>query len=540
MPTYTATDDAGDDNDELHEYAGNGNQNINLSFETQSGYQRGHHVRGGIRDGGSGGVDTFNFTDLNNVNGITVGRIDDLSADDTIKIQGVTLDLTTGSGPANAFGGFSWKVVEWDAHQDDSADGTQQWLVIDTNGGIVFYALEGARITPDNDGSNNGSDQESHFVREHRLPTDNNGNVSQAAIWALPAVSYIEPNNYMLTGTTASGGIVYNDNDIAIGEVTSAIAHNAVITPLASAQFILNLTGNDKIAAGLNDDIVYANSGNDLVWGGSGDDRLHGGTGQDTLEGNIGNDTLYGNDGNDLLRGLTGDDLVYGGNGHDAISGSEGQDLLYGQAGNDTLYGGDEADTLEGGSNNDRLYGQNGDDLLRGQYGNDYVNGGNGNDAMSGEDGVDTLYGGNGNDTLYGGNSNDRLFGNNNNDRLYGQNNEDAMYGGNGNDSLYGGSGNDTLYGGTGNDFLRGDSGNDTFVFGNDHGNDTINGFSTASTTERIDLEAVSSITNWNDLVANHLSQNGNHAVITSSVGSSITLLNVQVSALDISDFDFG
>ena len=47
----------------------------------------------------------------------------------------------------------------------------QQWLSIETSsGGIIFYALEGARIDKNGDGGANFGAQEKHFLGEQDLP----------------------------------------------------------------------------------------------------------------------------------------------------------------------------------------------------------------------------------------------------------------------------------------------------------------------------------------------------------------------------------
>ena len=84
-------------------------------------------------------------------------------------------------------------------------------------------------------------------------------------------------------------------------------------------------------------------------------------------------------------------------------------------------------------------------------------------------DGADSLSGGNGADQLYGGLGND------------------VLDGGNGNDRLSGGLGDDRLIGGKGDDVLAGGRGADLFVFGKNHGSDTIQDFDTAQ--DKIGLE---------------------------------------------------
>ena len=98
--------------------------------------------------------------------------------------------------------------------------------------------------------------------------------------------------------------------------------------------------------------------------------------------------------------------------------------------------------------------------------------------------------------------------------------------------------GNDTLNGGQGNDELTGNAGSDTFVFDNGFGRDVITDFDATDNNEDIDLSAVSGITSFSDLVANHLSTVNGNAVITDG-SNSITLVGVSTSQLHAQDFDF-
>ena len=120
------------------------------------------------------------------------------------------------------------------------------------------------------------------------------------------------------------------------------------------------------------------------------------------------------------------------------LDGTENNETIYAYFENSVIHGGGGNDTLNGSKYSDQLYGEEGDDNLSGQEGNDLLNGGLGHDTLAGGNGDDSLYGGEGNDTINGEG---------------------------GNDVLDGGLGNDELYGGLGDD---------VYVFGKDHGQDTI------------------------------------------------------------------
>lgn len=334
-------------------------------------------------------------------------------------------------------------------------------------------------------------------------------------------------------------------------------------------------TGNDTLSGGGHMDLLYGRGGhdvlngggsNDILWGGGGDDSILGGSGNDVIEGGNGGDTMDGGDNTDTLSYssdtagvnvnlgtgvasggdaegdvISGFENLAGGSGADSLTGTTGANTLNGRGGADILNGGDGADVLLGRSGTDTLLGGTGSDTLDGGSSNDILSGGSGNDGLLGGSGNDTLTGDSNNDYLDGGTGNDSLDGGAHHDVLYGRGGNDVLIGGAGNDGLNGGSGNDTLVGGghddtisggSGNDILRGDGGNDSltggggtadqFIFTNNFGTDVITDFSAAN-AEDIDLSAVTNITNFFDLVTNHLVDNGGFAQIVDG-GNSILL----------------
>jgi len=266
---------------------------------------------------------------------------------------------------------------------------------------------------------------------------------------------------------------------------------------------------------------------------------------------------------------------VYLDAGDDSYNGfgdSHVQGAVYGEEGNDTLIGGHNADVLYGGSDNDSLFGGLGDDELYGGTGFDLLRGGAGGDVIDGGDGLDTadyanstggviidlrngnaagghatgdilsniesLIGSSFDDTLLGSSGINSLNGGNGNDYLRGFAGNDTLRGGNGNDTLLGEVGFDTLDGGAGNDTLTGGVNGDTFIFADGFGQDTITDFEEFNNLEKIDLSAVTAITDFADLAANHLTQSGANAVITDGANT-ITLNNVNIADLDANDFIF-
>ncbi len=361
-----------------HVYGQGGDDTINMGFEPIDKYSHGHHVRGGHGThhnsssyGGSQGADVFNFMDLGNVDDVIVGRIDDFDpSQDTLSINGDDITISELNSGSGTNGGYSWKIVEYDADTRDDATDLQQWILIDTNGGFVFYALEGARVTGNGSGGSNNKNQESHFVG-----ASGGHEVTAAELQALQKVKYVDPVNFVPASFSTSTGITYNDTDATLADAQDVITHGATMngndvyedgSPKTINDVVLDLTGDDLIAAGLNDDTVEANDGNDTVWGGSGNDSVMGQNGDDELNGGTGNDSLHGGNGNDSLNGGTGDDVLRGRKGDDFLKGEKGNDTLIGNSGLDTLWGGSGHDVLNAGGSMDSLHGGTGDDTLRG------------------------------------------------------------------------------------------------------------------------------------------------------------------------------
>lgn len=460
-----------------HIYARAGNDIINLGFFGATGYVQGHHVRGDNDDGTSLGSDIFNFTNLDQVTGTVVGRIEDFDySRDTIAINGSSIDLNNLSASP-----YDVKIVTFNGGHNDSGSTAQQWLLINTPaGGRIFYSLEGARVDMTGNGGARSGTQEAHFVPSSKLPTDLN---------SLTEVTYIDQVNFVPASAVAagSGGIIYNDIDVTAADVNETISvANGTATNYG-----------DLIAAGINDDRVDAGLGNDQVWGGSG---------HDTIQGGGGNDTLYGGTSNDVLGGGDGADLIYGDQGNDVIYGDAGNDTIQGSAGDDTIIGADDNDRIGGGEGNDSLRGDRGDDRLWGDEGEDTIQGGAGRDTVSG---------GVGNDRIGGGDGDDRLLGND------------------GNDLIYGDGGSDRIFGDKGNDTLSGGAGNDVFVFRSGDGNDVISDFKNGD--NKIDLSA----TGANSFSSLTISSGPNGSSNIDYGSGEIVLRFVSPGSLTVDDFIF-
>ncbi len=259
----------------------------------------------------------------------------------------------------------------------------------------------------------------------------------------------------------------------------------------------------------------------DFVLTGGAVDLALGGTADMGILGTGAANTLAGNDGANALNG---------GNGNDTMTGGGGSDTMLGGFGEDNLDGGDGNDTVRGNNGNDTATGGAGDDSLGGGNGNDDLDGGTQQDIVSGGNGFDILRGGQGNDTVKGGNQGDVAFG---------DGGADDIMGGRGKDILQGGNGDDTLNGGRNDDRISGEGGSDRFFFAGVFGDDTITDFDALDAAERIDLRLVSTITDFADLAANHMSQDNADVLIDDGAGNSIRLQNVALGDLDAGDFIF-
>jgi len=285
---------------------------------------------------------------------------------------------------------------------------------------------------------------------------------------------------------------------------------------------IWGTAGNDVLSGGYGDDYFYSSEGNDTYKGGVGYDQVNfandpagvivnlaKGTGTDgwgdtdkfvsieMLRGSLYADKFIGAKGSQIMRGLAGDDYMDGGKGVDSV-----------RYDRDNRYGGTDGVTvnlsqgfaIDGFGDRDTL--KNFENVR----GSDYA------DKITGSGGKNVLQGGDGNDVLKG-------LG--------------------GNDTLEGGDGDDKLDGGNGNDTLIGGAGFDRFIFSGKFGNDVITDFQTAGIKEKIDLSGVNAIKSFADLMNNHISDIGGHAVINDGLGNTIDLYGVMVDDLAKNDFLF-
>jgi serralysin len=130
------------------------------------------------------------------------------------------------------------------------------------------------------------------------------------------------------------------------------------------------------------------------------------------------------------------------------------------------------------------------------------------------------------------------IFGNKRDNNLWGTASDETIRAMAGNDKVRAGAGDDTLEGGTGRDLLWGQDGADTFKFGNKNGRDDIKDFSLAD-GDKIDLSGVTAITDYTDLVSNHLFNWKGSAYIQVSKSHDIWIIGVTAEALTEDSFVF-
>ncbi|MGH1578793.1 calcium-binding protein [Planktotalea sp.] len=355
-------------------------------------------------------------------------------------------------------------------------------------------------------------------------------------------------------------------------------------------QFVGSIAA-EQVIGGNGSDTLQGGGGIDVLTGGSGNDFLHTGFADgeiDAIDGGTDTDTLvYGGFAikgfsftsieNFDASGLT----VIGTSEDDAFDLKGVQSYVNGNVfelkrGSDVFVGSGQAEDVHGGKGDDTIEGRGGQDILRGGGGVDTMLGGKGADhiytgvadasidLINGGGGVDTVhYGGraiegfdltaienfDAGNTLIEGTANANTF------DLTGiqtyvdgsafklRRGNDTFNGSDQDETIGGGRGMDTLEGGGGNDVLTGGKGDDRFVFNDGFGDDTITDFNSRN-AEDIDLSGVIAITDFSDLLANHLRDNGGEAEIFTPE-STLLLQGISVDDIGIglaysaSDFIF-
>lgn len=265
--------------------------------------------------------------------------------------------------------------------------------------------------------------------------------------------------------------------------------------------------------------------------GNDGNNRIDGGLGADTMSGGLGNDTY--------IVDNAGDRVIEGGNGGLDRIGTYVSLTLADNVENGCVLGGAPVN-LTGNILGNRLSGNGSANILDGGGGADTMVGGMGSDVYVVDDGGDLVV-----EKTQAGTDTVRslisytLTANVENGLLIGTA-AGNLTGNSGANTLIGNSAANVLNGLGGNDRLIGGGGADTFVFSQGGKKDTVADFQVSgSDHDVVDLQGLVSVTDFADLVANHLSQNGTTAVINGGNGDVLWLLNVTLTDLTADHFLF-
>ena len=348
---------------------------------------------------------------------------------------------------------------------------------------------------------------------------------------------------------------VTSTETVSVGPTHNGTTGSDVITGTAESDVITGLAGNDWIFGTGGNDALYGGAGNDTIDDGTGDDTIDGGSGVDTLKRDYAFATDYSltleinlksgttsspnfpEENPDILISienlivtgrcsfvLTGSDVA------NMLNSSTGNDFLSGNGGNDTLNGGGGSDTMIGGYGDDYFITNGADTILESV--------GQGTDTV--ESTVNYSLGDNIENLILAGTRavdgtgnalGNNVTGNGEANLLRGMAGNDTVSGMSGNDTLDGSSGRDILSGGKGNDRIIGGSGADVFVFNRGDGTDTV--------TDFVNGLDVLQIANGAEKFADITVLDSGLNVTISFANVKVTLLNLNHSSIDASDFAF-
>ncbi|UVC12161.1 hypothetical protein IHQ71_29405 (plasmid) [Rhizobium sp. TH2] len=209
---------------------------------------------------------------------------------------------------------------------------------------------------------------------------------------------------------------------------------------------------------------------------------------------------------------------------------------------NETLTGTEADETLIGYDGNDRLGGAGGTDVLVGGFGNDtyIINSGLDDVREFVVQGVDRVLASVSFSLLQHAGLENLILTGKDTINATGNGSDNVLTGNAGKNILKGLGGDDILIGGKGTDKAFGGDGSDRFVFKTGSGKDAIADFDAAGADhDRLDLKAMTSIADFADLKADHVSQKGSSVLINAGHGDTITLAGLNIKDLGSSDFLF-
>ena len=307
-----------------------------------------------------------------------------------------------------------------------------------------------------------------------------------------------------------AGGLSGITANLITGQITDGFGNTDTVSRVemvSGTQFADQMTANNSgmvLDGRGGDDVLVGGTGGDVITGGTGSNQITGGGGVDVAD--FGDVTLA--NASIILSGTGGNTVV-------TVSGTSGNDSFddtitqveyfefadvtrslvqlstaefsnngftvdrSASTSNEALDGGDGNDIFTVGSGNDDVRTGFGDDIVTTGAGDDYVFNTSGNDTINGGDGADTGVALSGNNTFNDTGSGDEAS-RDIDDFYCGGIGDDVFNAGSGHDVLIGDvgtnyfAGKDRMNGGTGDDIMQGGGNADTFIFADNHGNDTI------------------------------------------------------------------
>ncbi len=278
------------------------------------------------------------------------------------------------------------------------------------------------------------------------------------------------------------------------------------------------------------DDEVFGSNGRDVLNTGVGDDLINSSRGNDVYKGGTGFDVvIYANDKSGVQANLaTG--LATDGWGHtdklfgiEALAGSRFADNFVGDNRSNDFAGFKGADTFDGGAGSDSVFYESDADMGGRAGVTVKLNEGFAIDGFGDRDSFTNI------ENAYGTAKSDLMIGNGKANELVGNGGKDVLKGLNGNDLLEGGQGDDVLFGGRGADMFKFENSN--------YGNDVIRDFNAAQGDTL--LLQMGNITNFADLMANHIEEVGGDLVITDNSSAVITIRNAALADVSSDWFVF-
>lgn len=263
-------------------------------------------------------------------------RIEDLTVDDAIVVEGVRLDRrfleVDTSGwvlrlDADRSGSFETAI---DLDGDFSAG---RFLVLPSTSGpattTIRYTLDPnlAPVAVDDTASTAGAPVVIDILANDSDP-DGALDPASVTITAPPAFGTVVDNgDGTLTYTPEAGRTGVVSLRYTVEDVEGAVSNEATVTIRLGPEAIVGTCRADILVGTVGADLIRALAGGDIVDAGAGDDRVLGGDGYDLLRGGDGRDILHGGNGGDILQGGAGDDILLGAEGRDALEGGAGVDV---------------------------------------------------------------------------------------------------------------------------------------------------------------------------------------------------------------------